>query len=111
MANHLFIFSAGIWLGEGKITFSASNEQVPFSTRWTIEEEENKAISCLQEVEMRGSNEKVLNKLSFSHLTPASFRVDLENEMVGKVSGKGIIDTKKIAWEMREHLGFRGFEA
>lgn len=111
MANHLFIFSPGYWLGDGKISFSASKEQIGFATRWIVEEEDDNAvISCTQEVEMRGSNEKVLNKLKFSQITEKNFRVELENDLAGKVKGKGVIDSKTIAWELREHAGFEGFE-
>lgn len=115
MAQHSFIFKPGIWLGEGKISFSASNEQIAFSTRWTIQEEaqhEGKSrISCLQEVEMRdGGSEKLKNKLTFSDITPTHFAVELSNEMAGQVFGKGIVDAGTIAWELREKSGFEGFE-
>lgn len=114
MAQHLFILSPGIWLGEGKISFSASSEQIPFSTRWTIQEEEQHEgkvkISCLQEVEMRDGNEKLKNHITLSEVTQTNFVVELSNEMVGKVTGKGVIDAKTIAWELREKSGFEGFE-
>lgn len=115
MTRHLFIFSPGIWLGEGKISFSASNEQLPFSTRWTIQEEsmqdESMGIACVQEVEMReAGSEKLSNKIFIFDITDTHFKVALSNEMVGKVMGKGIIDDKTIAWELREKSGFEGFE-
>lgn len=114
MAQHLFILNPGIWLGEGKISFSASSEQIPFSTRWTIQGEEEHdgkgKISCLQEVEMRDGSEKLKNNITLSDITTTSFIVELANEMVGKVTGKGVIDSKTIAWELREKSGFEGFE-
>ena len=114
MAKHLFIFSPGIWLGEGKISFSASSEQIPFSTRWTAQEEKlhdgKPRISCVQEVEMRDGSEKLSNKLIFFDIAETKFEVELSNDLVGKVLGKGIVDTKTIAWELREKSGFEGFE-
>lgn len=110
MTEHQFIFNAGYWLGEGKITFSASNEEISFATRWIIEEEENGEIKCTQDVEMTGSTDKVTNKLIFSKILLQKFQVQLENEMVGKVTGKGVIDSKTIAWEIRDHTGLEGFE-
>ena len=110
MHPELFIFQPGIWLGEGKISFNASSERVSFYTRWDVQEEKDKAISCTQEVQMTESSEKVDNKLTFSVISPTQFRIELENDLVGKVSGKGIIDAKTVAWELREHTGFEGFE-
>lgn len=111
MENHTFIFTPGTWLGEGKIGFSASSEEIPFYTRWIIQEEaSNGTIICDQTVEMVESSEKVNNRLTISQITPLAFQIQLENDLVGKVSGKGVIDAKTIAWELREHSGFEGFE-
>lgn len=109
--QHSFIFSPGIWIGEGKITFSTSPENIHFYTKWIIEKLDEKiGYVCQQEVAMQGVEESVFNNLTFSEVTPQSFIVTLENELVGTVAGKGIIDAKTIAWEYRPGTDFEGFE-
>lgn len=110
MAAHEFIFSAGTWIGEGRITFSASSEHVRYFTKWIIEENENNSITCQQDVQMEGSQETVSNHFIFSEFMPASLAVELSNDLLGTVKGKGVIDSDTIAWEFRGHSQFEGFE-
>lgn len=114
MAQHAFIFESGLWVGEGRVRFSSSPDQVKFYTKWTIPKNLKQATgeegSCSQQVEMLGSNEQVVNKFVITMQSQNSFMISLENEMVGKVQGKGIVDEKTIAWEFRGHPGFEGFE-
>jgi hypothetical protein len=110
MSLHAFIFEQGLWIGEGKITFSVSPEHIHFYTRWTVEKVADHLIRSLQEVEMHGSDEKVKNEITFSEMTPHSFLIQLENHLIGSVKGKGIIDEKTIAWEVKGEQGFEGFE-
>lgn len=112
--QHPFIFEAGKWIGEGKVKFSSSPEQMKFYTKWNIpkssEESGSKMVICSQQVEMQGNNEQVINRFYFHSFTPTSFKIELENELVGKVEGKGVIDEKTLAWEFRGHPNFEGFE-
>jgi hypothetical protein len=110
MAKHDFIFSPGHWIGEGRITFSASPDRLRFYTKWLIEEDKDNSIHCLQYVEMDTGEERISNKFAFSNILPRSFDVELSSEMIGSVHGKGIIDEKTIAWEFRGHPDFEGFE-
>lgn len=111
MPLHQFIFTPGIWIGEGKITFSTSPESIHFYTKWMIDQDMEKHVcSCQQQVEMRGVDENVFNSLTFFDITSTSFMVGLENELIGKVLGKGVIDEKTIAWEYRQGTDFEGFE-
>lgn len=111
IAVHKFIFSPGIWLGQGLISFSMSPEQLQFNTRWTISEEENDEISLQQEVEIHDAQDKMLNKFTLSAFQQDSFTVCLRNDILGKVTGKGVADEKIIAWEFRgTDLNFEGFE-
>ena len=59
---------------------------------------------------MRGVDENVFNSLTFFDITSTSFMVGLENELMGKVLGKGVLDEKTIAWEYRQGTDFEGFE-
>lgn len=108
--GNFFIFKPGLWIGEGKVTFSASPESVRFYTKWTVEKENNKQIICQQHVEMEDGESNVYNTFIFSNLLPHSFSVELSNELLGSVQGTGLIDDKTIAWEFRGHPEFEGFE-
>jgi hypothetical protein len=110
MTNHQFIFTPGTWVGEGTINFSTSPETIHFYTKWTVENPDQSALDWKQQVEMRGADDCVYNKLAFSEVSQDSFVVTLENDMIGKASGKGVIDAKTIAWEYRQVNDFEGFE-
>lgn len=110
-SKHHFIFNPGIWIGEGKITFSTSPESIHYYTKWIIEEFDKKlGYTCMQQVEMQGGEESVFNNLTFSDVTSDSFTVKLENELLTTVTGKGVMDLKTIAWEFRTGADFEGFE-
>lgn len=109
MTQHEFIFTPGTWIGEGKISFSASPEFIKFYTKWQITKEEGH-IKAVQAVEMQGVDEHVVNVF---YVIPdqEAFKIQLENEMIGKVSGTGLTTEKTIAWEFREQFDFEGFES
>ncbi|MBS4167107.1 Uncharacterized protein NEOC65_002213 [Neochlamydia sp. AcF65] len=109
--THHFIFHPGVWIGEGKITFSTSPESLHFYTKWVVDKQKEKiGYICQQSVEILGIDEQVSNQLTFFEMAPASFSVRLENELIGSVSGKGVIDAKIIAWEYPLSNDFEGFE-
>lgn len=111
MTHHQFIFQPGIWLGEGKITFSIASDASRFFTKWTIEKAtEHHKILAQQTVEMPENDRPMHNLFAFKNITENSFIIELENELIGSISGKGVIDGKTIAWEIREKEGFEGFE-
>ncbi len=105
-----FIFVPSIWLGEGKITFTASPEFIRFYTKWEISQEQEGVLKAVQTVEMQGIEEHVINKFTFQDITPTSFAVYMENDLVGKITGKGLRQEQTIAWEFRGELAFEGFE-
>lgn len=111
MTQH-FIFQPGMWIGEGKINFSDSTTTLRFYTRWEIQQTSDspKELECVQNVEMQGGEEHVRNKLTVYDLEKDHFHIKLENELVGTVLGKGIIEKKKLAWEFRGSSHFEGFE-
>jgi hypothetical protein len=108
--KHAFIFQPGLWIGEGKITFSSSPEHLHFYTKWMIAPLAGKSIHCQQKVETRGVQDVVINDFKFLKLEESKFEVELKNELVGKVTGSGVIDTKTIAWEFRGNNQIEGFE-
>lgn len=110
MPENEFIFTPGIWLGEGKISFSASFEFLKFYTKWEITEESLGVMIATQVVEMQGVEEQVINLFKFKDIKARSFSVFLENNMMGSVSGRGIRDENLIGWEFRSQGGFDGFE-
>lgn len=112
MSSHKFIFEPGVWLGEGKVNLSISDEMLKFSTRWNVEDPKKPGSICtLQEVQIKGLEDVMKNKLTFSNFSEGEFCVHLENENIGKVKGFGIIKPKTIAWEFRsDDKEFEGFE-
>ena len=107
---HEFIFQPGEWLGKGTVSFSTSSEQMQFYTAWKIKKNEDSKIECTQIVEMQGLDEHIVNTLIIFDISASSFKVDLKNEMLKSVQGKGIINLKKIAWEFCDKGIFEGFE-
>jgi hypothetical protein len=105
-----FIFTPGLWLGEGKISFTISPEFIKFYTKWEIVEDISGITTATQIVEMQEMEERVINHFTFKDIQPTSFTVILENELVGSVTGKGIRDERTIAWEFRNQPNFEGFE-
>lgn len=112
MFNHPFILQPNAWIGEGKIVLNMVDENLGFFTRWSVSHPDPSGkIECVQEVQIKGLSEVMLNQFFFYDLSPNAFIVELENQALGKVQGKGIINEKVIAWEFRvSELGFEGFE-
>jgi hypothetical protein len=111
MQIHQFIFSSGQWIGEGKITFSASPNHLRFYTKWEIDPaDKSGVIRCQQQVEMEGGGDRVSNQFVCFDLRPEAFAIRLRNELLGEVDGKGLMDAKTIAWEFRGNPDFEGFE-
>jgi hypothetical protein len=110
--HHKFLFEPGIWLGEGKVQLSVSEDDLQFFTRWNIGKQKEKGvIDSSQEIEIKGLQDKSKNLLIFTPLGDDEFKVELENENIGKVQGKGVIRPKLIAWEFRSlDKVFEGFE-
>jgi len=107
---HEFIFKKGIWIGEGKITFSVSPDHLHFYTKWMIDPMVTTVIRSQQLVEMEGRAENLFNQFNFSHITEKDFQIQLSSELLGSVTGKGIVDKRTIAWEFRGYPDFEGFE-
>lgn len=110
MNNHKFIFDKTYWLGEGQVSFSASPEKLHFFTRWEIADCTESVVVCKQLVEMRDQGECINNVYRLSNITEGSFIIELTNDVLGTVSGKGRYDVRTIAWEFRTHENFEGFE-
>lgn len=110
--KHPFIGTASHWLGDGKITLNMMEEQLPFYTKWKIPfADDNGRVECSQEIQISGLNDLMINEFSFYDIKDSGFIIELENQSLGKVIGKGIITPEKIAWEFRLNaLGFEGFE-
>lgn len=108
--QHDFIFQPGHWIGEGKISFSSTPEHLHFYTKWMVAPLLADTIHCQQKVETRDVNDTVVNDFKLRQITPVNFKIELKNELVGKVEGQGIIDAKTIAWEFRGSNVIEGFE-
>lgn len=110
MHGHDFIIKPGIWVGEGRMVFTSSPEQIKYYTKWTVSPAIEKQVNVRQQVEMQGVEEHVNNALIFTLINDTSFVIQIENELFGNVIGKGIIGPKTIAWEFRGTGAFEGLE-
>lgn len=108
--NKDFIFTPGVWLGTGKITFASSPEFVKFYTKWDIQDLGSGRMRAKQTVEMEGISEPVINIYTIHEIQSASFKILLENELIGQVCGTGLFDAFTIAWEFRGQAECEGFE-
>ncbi len=110
--NHPFIFTSGEWLGEGTIQLSMSEEPLLFVTRWKpISGPGQTPLEFSQEVQIKGINEVMTNFFSFSELEAKSFAIMLENNTLGKIQGKGVVNAEVIGWEFNNpEVNFQGFE-
>lgn len=109
---HLFLLTPAVWLGQGTIKLSLAVDELLFFTRWSVGEADSEGnIGLIQEIQIKGLPEIMHNEFTLSHLSQGEFCIDLENEAVGHVSGKGVINDTVIAWEFRvEDICFEGFE-
>jgi hypothetical protein len=112
MTTHSFILKPDSWLGEGKIQLNMVEEELRFFTRWNISPQNPEGkIECLQEIQVKGLSDIMMNQFMLSDLSSGEFAIELENQALGKVVGKGLINDKVIAWEFRvPEIGFEGFE-
>lgn len=112
MSEHKFIISPKSWLGEGKIVLNMVEEDLNFFTRWRILPLDDAGIiKATQEIQIKGLSDVMHNEFIFSNIDGGKFDIELENQALGKVVGRGIIDDKLIAWEFRlNEVGFEGFE-
>ena len=109
--NHQFILKPGYWLGKGKISFNMSAEQLDYTTHWDVAHQEDDSIVCTQNIEIVDVPDKMVNTFHISYVANKQFLVNLSNEILGQVEGKGIIDDEVLAWEFRGNdLDFEGFE-
>jgi len=112
MTQHHFLTSPGTWLGEGKIQLNMVAEELAFFTRWNVENVDGDGrIECIQEIQVKGLSDIMHNQFMIYNMASGEFTIDLENQALGKITGKGLINEKVIAWEFRvEDIGFEGFE-
>jgi hypothetical protein len=109
--KHPFILTPGNWIGEGRITLSMVEEELSFHTRWNVPPHNKGRIESKQEIQISSLSDIMQNQFVFYDITAKSFAIELENQSLGKVVGKGMINDYLIGWEFRlDHLGFEGFE-
>ena len=109
--KHLFLLSPSTWVGKGIISFNMSVEKLTFSTTWNVKHKKDGSISCKQEIDIDDIPDKMINQFEFSEIANNKFLVNLTNEILGNVDGKGIVDKEILAWEFRgSDLDFEGYE-
>src|ERR1700734_4063321 len=99
MTIHHFIFAPGIWEGSGTITFNMAMDVLEFTMRWIILPIEDQKIYFHQEIDIKTFPEKMRNHFTLFQTAPTAFEIQLENQMVSKVIGSGLLTPSSIAWE------------
>jgi len=112
MFNHPFLLTPSSWLGQGRIQLNMVDEELSFVTKWNVGNCDSEGrIECIQEIQIKGLSDVMHNQFNIFDVNCGEFQIQLENDALGKVSGKGLINEKIIAWEFRvEDMGFEGFE-
>ena len=105
-----FVFTPGIWLGQGKISFASSSEFIKFYTKWVITQEIPNVMKAVQVVELFDVEEPVINTFMLTEITPTKFTIQLESNSVGAVMGTGLRSESVIAWEFTGQDRLEGFE-
>src|SRR5271170_7951912 len=102
MSTHLFLLTPSSWLGQGKIQLNMVAEELAFFTRWNIgAPDEQGKIECSQDIQVKGLSDVMQNQFRIYALNNGEFQIELENQALGKITGKGLINDKVIAWEFR----------
>ena len=108
---HSFIFSPGTWLGEGSIHLNQFEEELTFFTKWIVHPMEEKEIECVQEIQIKGLSDLMVNHFRIFQIAGSSFVLVMDNHTIGTVQGVGILHELAFGWEFRvPNLGFEGFE-
>jgi hypothetical protein len=110
--EHSFIFTQGTWIGEGKIMLSMVEEELLFTTRWSIQSRDfSGKVQGIQDITIQGLSENMRNELTFYEFQNKIFKIDMENQNVGRIIGAGVYDENLIGWEFRNNdMNFEGFE-
>jgi hypothetical protein len=112
MTQHAFLLSPSSWIGQGQIKLNMISEELVFFTRWDIGVPDLAGrVESVQEIQVKGLSDIMHNQFALYDFSSGNFAIDLENQALGKIIGKGVINDKVIAWEFRvEEIGFDGFE-
>lgn len=108
--SHEFLLQPGVWIGEGKISFSKSPNTIKFYTKWQVNKSAGQPLHAVQIVEMAGIPDQVINIFEITKIGPESFSITIENEHIGSMVGKGVIEPQLLAWEFRGQGELEGFE-
>lgn len=110
--SHSFILMPGDWIGEGKILLNMVEEELFFHTNWVVPlRDVTGKIACSQKIQVQGLSEHMQNELTFYEFDHQSFAVQMENQNIGRIVGKGVFDEGSIAWEFRDNdMNFEGYE-
>ena len=104
-----FLFSEGEWEGSGHVTFSASPEVIPFTTKWVVTDLGGRQFRAIQKVCIPDLDGQT-NTLTVTDCGLGKFQVFLENETLGVFSGNGVWDEGHVAWEFAHSGALEGIE-
>src|SRR5689334_22923900 len=96
---HEFLLTQSSWIGQGKIKLNMVAEELIFFTRWNIGDLDGSGrIESMQEIQVKGLSDIMHNQFTIYDVNSGQFSIELENQAIGKITGKGVINEKVIAW-------------
>lgn len=114
MGKNHFILSPGKWIGTGKMLLTHSEEEIPFELIWNVSvlDQESGLIECVQELVLDKGKDHLTNAFIFSEPEERQFEVEMDNDALGQVEGRGFLDHEFLGWEFRNTGGrVEGFES
>lgn len=88
-----------------------AEDALPFTMRWTILPREDGEIFFNQVIDVESFSENMRNQFCIWNVTDTQFEIRLENHLIGKVTGSGLISPTVIAWEFKNpEQELQGFE-
>lgn len=116
--EHAFIFATGEWLGIGTMRFGMLPIEIKFYMKWSFNQIVKGVIHAEQRIETTEADKPpILNRYRFFDFKDGNFALELENEDVGIVPGKGTVEENTITWQFSQRVpyegseGFEGFES
>ncbi|MBS0623491.1 MAG: hypothetical protein JSS62_02600 [Verrucomicrobia bacterium] len=105
------MFCSSRWEGEGNITLSVSDQVISYKVVWIVSPPKEDRIFLHQIVTIQDFDQMMTNQFCISQASKTNFDIELSNQLVCGIKGKGVIDPQVVAWEFRETgQEFEGFE-
>lgn len=110
MHSSLFLFTPGIWIGEGTIYIGTASTPIRFFTKWTIQLLGKDRLEAIQRIELQGVAEHITNRYLVSEIHATSFSLTWDTALSPPIHGIGCYSTDSLTWSLMGEEGFQGEE-